>query len=1749
MRSGVTHSSGEQRWLVSLSEQLASDVVRSFKRPLTQTISVDHGRRTSRPSLKRPRPSGKSPSRNSEPDRSAALSATPSKLSYAQELLRHQYAAQVDEESVKNFVSTLHEFTHQISGLSKPDDPASLQLVLFATSDINILLDLYQEVCNTATRNAISHTPVKLLSDVITILRIRIRETFRCLSQSRSAAKTTSRDTSLGLISAVIVLSLLCAPNSPRSLFIEDLIESAASLLRLTAQTVIFPACDPMFKSLTSKTDNNASNQSDDDDNHDFVNGSTSSAKASSARKGSKASQRTTKEGDSTLQAHFNLLLDEFASLFRAEHFLPDSVVSCCSSVSIQCMSVSGVSRIQSHALKVAAVIFLCYPAHRLPMLNDLRQVIEKVPLERRMLRTYQLSDSKDMIRFSSALFCTLLAVATGDASLGVINPDFKSTGDSFELWSKTRLGRFNESTKLAIHFLEPLVSRACLDRDPEFRSAFQTFFEDLLTLYGRPDWPVVAITLQTLSHVVIMKLRAGGSKNIFTRSFAIDSLGAIISRMGQIYGSVVIQEANSLSLSSSSISTPAEVEAHRENLLLFLGTERSLHFAAACSYYEALFLYEDSISTQKRAQEKSEKASDLEGEPDGRSNDNILRNLYSDEGALRKLESVTLRRRDSLCARRDRGDLVERSAAEDALKGLGVLFNLVGGFKTLLEVVLDGLQDPAPTVRTKSIRALSAIDDGCQALFRSIPDILALVQDSCRDVSTLVRDAALDLLSRSMFVDENSPDTSSRSLGKLTFQERAPESSDVFGDVFETVVRRLSDTATSVRKRAISIIGYVLSNALIASQRQKRPAVMATNVKGETNEVEERIVKICSSLVSRLDDPEGTVKHAAEKVLRLALFHFDPSKSCDFDSDENCIEARKLAERLVFVFMNLQSKLHSTFLSRVVNSTILTKHKLLLQNIVSASVDRLHCYETEVSKLLSGRTLQTLSESDQKTVKELSSQRIGSSSVVLALARLDASLVEEHCQALAPILKDVLGGEVTEADLTTVQKVLQILEVGVTQNGVKDAQFFEEVLVDIEAIVCKSPTAILEEAAVRCMCAISGRVERGAEVVLHNAKIFKTFLDEAIDTFRQHYGNKDLKQIMSLERNGRCAAVRLGLLSRYGSFDDAFTLDVYETLSKVCASLASFDRRGHLLKASTRALSHFLVRHRSFIGDGAKTLVDVIEMVSNCKETADDHKADNEWGACSENLSIGIQLCVLQGFHDLLKDEEDRNVSKVSYEDGKTKDCTGDKSDKSEGGGEENLKRPSLAAEEDAEAGFLALGAQIILPSVIKSTYSSTTVLRRIVASVMGLLVRQGLLLPATVVPCLLTLLLDQDVPCRELSMRVIAFLSERYGAMLASAIVPSLRLCFKRAYQVYCAMHFQHIHGNIENSRHPEIVPMSMDVLRKIALDPKTGQSVLSGALMALRRDQRKGILCGMIREFDPNLVVVDKEVKSNGDSNLKSSELVDGNHGEEEVNGSEREIELMEVEHADQKDCTLATLSFFGITLACLDFTNGAGFGGSLTQGGGTVAADGKMRIAREDVKELVSHMTRIVSNSGQAILQVARKEKSTETGGPISHERKKMLKWIVQMCLLLQMKHHLKVERWKSRTDPDESTDVCCALPDFQVDTEVVERVGWSDVSNYQNLDDDLFKRQVKLLVKLMREDAIDEKDVTSSARRNKRNGARARGRNAGVTVSGRKQRKQVAARVTSSKRAEREEIVDLDGDTKSIGSGCQSATEE
>lgn len=89
------------------------------------------------------------------------------------------------------------------------------------------------------------------------------------------------------------------------------------------------------------------------------------------------------------------------------------------------------------------------------------------------------------------------------------------------------------------------------------------------------------------------------------------------------------------------------------------------------------------------------------------------------------------------------------------------------------------------------------------------------------------------------------------------------------------------------------------------------------------------------------------------------------------------------------------------------------------------------------------------------------------------------------------------------------------------------------------------------------------------------------------------------------------------------------------------------------------------------------------------------------------------------------------------------------------------------------------------------------------------------------------------------------------------------------------------------------------------------------------------------------------VGDEVKKDGESDF-----------EDEDNDDVCTLGAANMDHSEcdgggQERCSLETLCFVAMTLACLDYTNGAGVGGSLSQGGGTAAAEGKMKIAKEDV----------------------------------------------------------------------------------------------------------------------------------------------------------------------------------------------------
>lgn len=167
--------------------------------------------------------------------------------------------------------------------------------------------------------------------------------------------------------------------------------------------------------------------------------------------------------------------------------------------------------------------------------------------------------------------------------------------------------------------------------------------------------------------------------------------------------------------------------------------------------------------------------------------------------------------------------------------------------------------------------------------------------------------------------------------------------------------------------------------------------------------------------------------------------------------------------------------------------------------------------------------------------------------------------------------------------------------------------------------------------------------------------------------------------------------------------------------------------------------------------------------------------------------------------------------------------------------------------------------------------------------------------------------------------------------------------------------------------------------------------------------------GLRSDLQSEID-NLVRLE-EVDCNPEGSVR-----DGDDGEEDVGCSGEPIDLLERDHCGQQPCLLAVLHLLAMTLACIDYISGAGIGGSLTQGGGTAAADNKMKSAKEEVTELVG-----------------------------------VASFAARINILLALKHDLKFVRWNGVTAADDYHDeelsLNCRMPEFRLGMEILKCTGW------------------------------------------------------------------------------------------------------
>lgn len=1557
------------------------------------------------------------------------------------DVIAAEVAGEFEDENFRRFIDCLRRFVakgrHGDSSL---------------TSNPKLLSEIRQNISIYLQNNLLHHVPEPVLKELMNALAVRVQYANEKCGDKRGHADDLLAESLLAVECAVIILSIFVAPGISRTVLVEERLDDASTLLESVCVNVVYPSLDPLYRAAKRKSPGKTSKQAstsgqNDDEEWDAKHTSRSSSVSKKMH---------------TVMSFCGDLYDLLGTL-ALEKRLAESLAFKMSTLAMGSLRISGIPAISSRCVSFVANVYISYPRLDRNILNDLLDEISFLPPTRRTLRTYRVIGSETTsIRTSSAMSMFIVQVA---ASRKCEHEHAEEpVKDSTQL-----LSGFKYASKFVVYLVHSILSRVYQDRDSEYRAAVLAFLEDMMKMYGVPEWPAADIILRSFSIQTVNMLEATGKNKMtaIARALGMDFLGAIASKLSSMYSPAVLKSENRTELVNGiSVSTSDEIR-----LLRYLQEDSSMNGKEHPSQklWEAMMVIDDLQS----AEMSNNKNPSVEGSEEDSDNEH---SGNEDVAGETRSESPQLVVDEKLCARKEAlalaGRSGETSSKQDASRSVVRILGHRGvssGFDTILNAILSGLHDSAPTVRARAVKGLSHLQFDKATTMEHYPDIFSKMENGSRDVSTLVRDGSLDFLGRFLSLE-----TGDKYLQMNSLSEQDSRVGSMFVKVFSIVDKRLKDRAVSVRKRAINIFRKLAEEALVPKEENANEDDRM-DTKSVTQDREKLIISICSSLVGRLDDPETSVRDVSEKTVRFSLFGIDHGDVFKFQNIEEY--GRQGSRRLVELFKRLPWNAQQSLLERLINKAMKKNHQSILEAITKSTVDRLHQLES------------LLAEMDEKRRREsaLNQQRVACASILSSLCVVEPSLVAPHCAALAPSLSGILDQPASENDILVTHRILKVLECGIPFVVGLEPEFLHDIVHDVEAIVCQYPRPTLEEPSIRCLCALvlHANSEDCRNLLLRTANTFLSFLSDQRPALEQLSSGQRNRFTPGLERNARGAMVRLSLLLRYGNFNADFVSEVYEVLKKTCGVLLmgwsddaeEFLGSPVLLSACVMALLHFLIRHRSFLPLGTATILDFSTRALKRMQVfrADRHAAD-------------ILLRVLQGFHEMLRNEEERNSTPRNGKSIGTRSANGVNGAHSAAAS----KEPSLAAEEDAEAGYLAVCAQALLPALSDACTSHEVAVRRCVATVLGLLTRQGLVLPATIVSPLFSLLTDIDVKCREDSYRVVAFLADRHSSMLASAALPAIRNCF---FEITTRL--QH------TDREDILVKISSSIV-----DPKSGFTLLSPALVLLSRDYRQSILEGLLREFDPCATarVKTRQNVSNavGSSGPGEEEILDGGgpNGEITVNDGEPGNSLVGNGAPDDGDmlndgspelelystkqlCSMSMLAFVSIALACLDYSSGAGLGGNMKLSGGTAAADAKLKAGRDDITEICAIATRIISNSGQAVLRVVVQRMNTGNFSP--EEKRFIADHSIRLCLLLRLKNHLTNLRNSNNhqhvdDSGDDDADAQRVAPTFSLDgLPLTSGPLRADKLLQPGSDKDCMK-QIVLFRRMMNADSIDACDV-------------------------------------------------------------------
>ncbi|CAH0477120.1 unnamed protein product [Peronospora belbahrii] len=608
---------------------------------------------------------------------------------------------------------------------------------------------------------------------------------------------------------AICELIVITTPQIDRRVLSEDIIDNCFQLLHHIIRRLLLPCIDSTYVTTASAPISKESNR------RHLCGRKTSSSSRINIR-----SQKDTRKAIDRVSHVVCEYMDRLATLVL-DVTLSDRWILPLSSSMVELFALEHslyATSLQQSALAILRSIFLRYKNHRESLLEDIVEVMFKLPTAKRTLRTVKLLNSTHLVQQISTVVVSLIQACASAFKPKTEDSGAGSLSDSVELLSTPDTATeekdlqkidavesiLEEAQNYARSFVQKLL-KACWKKTEERdnRVVLDNFTEDLLVMLVRPEWAGAEDLLEALSSSLASILHANILKNAKNRDshqsiVALNVIGKICASIRQYHNEV---SQSTMEEDSDSI---AIVEEHLNSLYVVVaGAKTKSNGAlpsAACGEFHQMALKHITVMHLQRNSFRQDDSKKL-----------LILKYLSESG---EHWSET----ESACEEGERnlwGSLwevpkgginptfkVAVPTSELALKAslnLAVKRGFCGLFDNLLAHIMALLSKGMPSLRARVMRCLRVIVD-VDPMLMAESGVQLAVQRCCSDEKPSVREAAVELVG--------------------TYALLQPV---LFDKYFDVLAARVRDKGIKVRKSVCKIFKIVLARDVTTEQELRR--------------------------------------------------------------------------------------------------------------------------------------------------------------------------------------------------------------------------------------------------------------------------------------------------------------------------------------------------------------------------------------------------------------------------------------------------------------------------------------------------------------------------------------------------------------------------------------------------------------------------------------------------------------------------------------------------------------------------------------------------------------------------------------------------------------------------------------------------------------------------------------------------------------------------------------------------------------